>query len=94
MQLAFAVDGRPATFRRDPFMGKAELVVGDERVRLQSPWRFSTHFNFPTATSWRCAVGGHEVEVVMERPRVFGGFRKKAFTVRVDGTVVAQKTAT
>jgi hypothetical protein len=93
MELAFEVGGRHATFRRDPWMGSADLEVADEVVRLQSPLRLSTHFNRWTTRCWRQSFGGRQVEVVMQRPRVFGGFRKKTFTVRVDGTVVVHTTA-
>jgi hypothetical protein len=90
VEIAFDVDGTSATFRRDAWLGRADLDFADATVCLQSPTRFSTHFSRETTRSWRERVGAHDVEIVMERPRVFGGFRRKRFTVRVDGSVVAQ----
>ena len=45
MQISFDIAGTPAEFRRQSSSGKAELLVGDDVVTLQSPLRVSTHFS-------------------------------------------------
>jgi hypothetical protein len=35
-------------------------------------------------------VDGHEIEIVKNRPRFFGGARANAYTISVDGIVVAE----
>lgn len=89
MQISFDIAGTPAEFRRKSSTGKAELLVGDDVVTLQSPLRVSTHFNFKTTQTWRCEVGGHVVEVVKVRPRFVGGFRESSYTISVDDNQVA-----
>ena len=89
MQISFDLAGTPAEFRRKSSTGKAELLVGDDVVALQSPLRVSTHFNFKTKQTWRCDVGGHVVEIVKVRPRLVGGLRESSYTITVDDTQVA-----
>jgi hypothetical protein len=90
MEIAFSVDGRLLTFRRSAMTGRAELQVGDDITRLQSPLRLTTHFDFRTRVVWCTRVGDHDVEVVKTRPLIFGGARNNSFTVSVDGVVVAK----
>jgi hypothetical protein len=92
MEIEFAVGGRPARFRRNPLTGRADPVVGNETVPLQSPFRASTHWSFRTTHTWHTRVGDDEVGITMSRPRLFGGARSKVFTVAVDGVVQAHGT--
>jgi hypothetical protein len=89
MEIDFDISGTPATFTRNANTGRAELVVGGGTTLLADPAKLSTHFDFDTETSWECDVDGHHVEIVKDRARVMGGFRKSAYTVSVDDTVVA-----
>ena len=89
MQISFDIAGTPAEFRRQSSTGKAELLVGDDVVALQSPLRVSTHFSFKTTQKWRCEVGGHVVEVVKVRPRFVGGLRENSYVITVDDNQVA-----
>jgi hypothetical protein len=89
MQLTFDVDGTPAEFRRNPWTGRSELQVGGDVTMLESPLRFSTHFDFKTRTVWKQRAQDHEVEIVKVRPHAFGGLRSATYTVSVDDTVVA-----
>jgi hypothetical protein len=90
VEIAFSVGARVATFRRSGMTGRAEIVVDNEVLPLQSPYKLGTHWSFKTARRWRCRVGEHDVEVAMNRPRMFGGARPKSFVVSVDGKVVAE----
>ncbi len=94
MQLSFDVAGTPAEFRRSPWTGRSELQVGSEVMTLQSPLRFSTHFDFKTTTVWRRRANDHEVEIVKVRPHTLGGLRSAQYTVSVDDTVVADARGT
>ena len=89
MQLAFEVDGSPAEYRRSEWTGRSELRVGDEVVTVQSPYRFSTHFELRTGDVWRHRVADHEVEIVKVRPRFFGGYRNNDVEISVDDRLVA-----
>jgi hypothetical protein len=89
MQISFDIAGTPAEFRRKSSTGKAELLVGDDVVTLQSPLRVSTHFNFKTTQTWRYEVGGHVVEIVKVRPRFVGGLRESSYTISVADNQVA-----
>lgn len=88
MQLVFDVNGAPAEFRRNPWTGRSELQVGDEVACVQSPFRWSTHFDFRTTTKWRRRVAEHDVEIVRVRPRVLGGLQANSFTIYVDDDVI------
>jgi hypothetical protein len=92
MVISFDVAGVPAEFRRNPHTGRAELRVGDEVIRLQSPYQLSTQFEFRTKRAWRCRVGEHDIEIVKTRPVMSGGVRPQSYTISVDNTVVAEAT--
>ncbi len=92
MDINFALGPEPAVFRWTSTTGKAEIIVGDEHVSVQSPLSLSTHFQLGTKRTWRHVVRGHTVEVVKERPRLMGGLRPNAFTIVVDGDVAASET--
>ena len=89
MEVNFAVAGAAATFRWNSATGRADVMVGDDHVTLQTPAKLSTHFQLGTRRTWKQTVGGHDIEVVKDRPRMFGGLRPNTFTVSVDGKVVA-----
>lgn len=92
MDISFDIAGVPAEFRRNSNTGRAELHVGDDVIRLQSPYRPSTHFDLRTRQVWRRRVGEHDVEIVKVRPRMYGGARPNSYTISVDTTVVAEAT--
>jgi len=92
MEITFAVDGQPATFTRSDVTGRAELRFGEHTVQLQSPLRPTTHFDLRRRVAWRTRVGYHDVEIVKTRPALFAGLRANAFSVAVDGVVVAEAT--
>jgi hypothetical protein len=92
MEVKFTVGTEAATFRWTSMTGRAGISVGDEHVTLQSPWKLSTHYQLRTRRVWRHVVGGHQVEVVKERPRMMGGLRPNSFTILVDGEVAAKGT--
>jgi hypothetical protein len=91
MDMHFDVDGKPARFRRNDWTGRAELSVGGETFSLQSPWNLGTHFRLSTRRTWSRRVGDHLIEIVKVRKRWFGGARRAAFTIRVDGNFVTQQ---
>jgi hypothetical protein len=86
------VAGVPAEFRRNPHTGRAELHVGDEVIRLQSPYQLSTQFEFRTRRVRRRRLGEHDVEIVKVRQIFSGGMRPQSYTISVDNTVVAEAT--
>ena len=90
MQIMFEIGGDPAEFRRDPQTGRADLLVGGEVFRLQSPYRPSTHLNFRTRQVLQHRVDGHDVEALRVRPRMYGGIRDNIYTITVDGVVVVE----
>ena len=90
MQIAFEVAGAPAEFRRDAVTGKTLLKVGNEIAEPENPHSLATGFSFRLRRTWRYRVGDHGVEIEKVRPLLFAGFRPNSFTVRVDGTIVAQ----
>jgi hypothetical protein len=92
MELSFNVDGRPARFRRNPETGRADLVVGEDVITLQSPFRLSTHFEVRARKVWRRRIGEHDVEVVRVRQRMFGGLKPSVYSISVDGTLVAESS--
>ncbi len=92
MEISFDIAGTPAEFRRKASTGAAELVVGDEVVKLANPLNPATHFSIKTEETWQCEIGDHAVEIVKERPRVVGGLRDNTYTVLVDDDVVAIAT--
>lgn len=92
MQLDFSVAGAPATFTRNPDTGLAELAWNGETQRLQSPWNPLTHVSFGTTRTWERTLGGQKVVISVTRPRMAGGLRDNAYTVTVDGAVVAEAT--
>jgi hypothetical protein len=92
MDVTFNVGTEPAVFRWTSMTGRAEIVVGDEHIMLQSPKSLSTHFQMSTERTWCQAVGGHEVKVVKSRPRLMGGLRPNSFTILVDGNVAASSS--
>ncbi len=94
MELTFEVDGKPAEFRRSAATGRSELQVGDEVTTLESPYRFTTHFNLRKTTRWKQRVGDHDVEIVKVRPGLAGGFRANEFTVSVDDHIVTESRGT
>ena len=79
-------------FRRSSVTGRADLLVGDEVVALQNPYRVSTHFAFKTERRWNVSVSGRDIEVVKGRPIFLAGIRKNSFAVLVDGQLVAEAT--
>jgi hypothetical protein len=90
VELTFPVGDLSAQFRRNSFSGRASLVVGDQVMTLQSPYRLDTHFQLKSSQTWTRTVDGHVVEVVKERPVVMGGVRSNSYRVLVDGVVVAK----
>jgi hypothetical protein len=92
VEISFDIAGVPAEFRRDSATGRAQLRVGDDVIRLQSPYQLSTHFELRTRKVWRHRVGEHDVEIVKVRPRIIGGVRAQSYTISVDNTVVAEAT--
>jgi hypothetical protein len=94
MEMTFDVDGQTAEFRRNPWTGRSELTVGSDVATLQSPFRFSTHFELSKRKVWKHRVGEHDVEIVRERSRFLGGMRPSDFRVSVDGRVVSEARTT
>jgi hypothetical protein len=92
MVIRFPVGEVPAEFRNNALTGRAELELGQQTVKLQDPYKFSTHFQLGTTRSWTTHADGHEVTIVKRRPRFIAGFRHNAFTVSVDGAVIAEAT--
>jgi hypothetical protein len=92
MQIAFSIDGQAATFERSDVTGRAELHFGEQIVVLQSPLKPTAHFGIRKRTAWRTRIGAHDVEIVKNRPRLFGGLRANSFSVVVDGVAVAEAT--
>ena len=90
MELSFDVDGTRATFRRNPETGRADLVVGEEVITLQSPFRLSTHFELRTKRAWRRQIRGHDVQIIRTRSRMMGGLRASTYAITVDGDLVAE----
>ncbi|MET0921121.1 MAG: hypothetical protein ABWY77_07980 [Acidimicrobiia bacterium] len=94
MEISFEVAGKPAEFRRTATTGAAELVVGDEVVKLANPLNPGTHFSVKTEESWKTQIGDTTVEIVKKRPLLVGGLRNNTYTVLVDDDVVAIATGT
>jgi hypothetical protein len=93
MEIPFDIAGVPAEFRRNPHTGRTELRVGDDVIRLQSPYQLSTMFEFQKRRVWRRRVGEHDVEIVKIRSMMpYGGARAQSYTISVDKTVVAEAT--
>ncbi len=92
VQLMFEIDGKPAEYRRNPNTGRADLIVGDQVIPLQSPYSLGTHFDFKTRRAVKRTVDGHDIEVVKLRPRAVGGLRENTYTISVDGRVIAAAT--
>ena len=92
MHIEFEIGGDGAVFRRAFWSGRAELLINDEVIPLQSPFRPSTHFQVSNKETWRHEVNDHQVQIEMTRPRAFGGLRAQEFIISVDGTVVAEAT--
>jgi hypothetical protein len=90
MRIHFRVGQARAEFRYNALTGRADLQLGQRTVQLQSPLKFSTHFQLGKVKSWTAQDQGHEVTIVKRRPRLVGGLRNNSFTVSVDGTVVAE----
>ena len=89
IKIEFTVGDTPASFVRDLFNGEVGLQVGDEAFELQNHRRLGAHLSFSTKRTWRRTVAGHDVEIVKVRPRTYGT-KPDAYTVRVDGQVVAE----
>jgi hypothetical protein len=94
MELGFMIGDETGVFRWTSTTGRAEIVVSDNRITLQSPFKLSTHMQFGTRRTRRHVVSGHQIEVIKDRPRMAGGLRPNTFTIVVDGTTVAQGTGT
>lgn len=93
MKIAFDIDGTPATFERNVWTGSAVLRVGDEVVKLASPFRVSTHFSRLLVKTWTVRVADHEIEIVKRRQRrreLTPDLLDAEVDVKVDGQVVAQ----
>ena len=94
MLIAFDVDGTLAVFQRSAWSGAAVLHVGDEVFKVASPFRLSTQFSLSNVKAWTVRVGDHDIEIVKRRSRMHmlmtGGLLDAAYTVRVDGQVVAE----
>ena len=92
MKLEFTLDGQPAVFERNGSTGRTVIQYGEQSISLQSPWNPLTHIEVRTTKSWTTRLKGHEIVVVKERKRTFGGLRGADFVVRVDGNQVASGT--
>ena len=92
MQINFEVADVPAEFSWNNMTGKAELLVGDDVILLQSPLNPTTHVSFSLKHTWHHRGAGHQVEIEKRRPLFIAGFRPNAFTVKVDGVIVAEAT--
>jgi hypothetical protein len=92
MLIRFPVGETPATFRYNALTGRADLGLGQRTVPLQSPLRFSTHFQLGKTKSWTTQEQGHSITITKRRPRWVAGLRSNSFTVSVDGDVVAETT--
>lgn len=90
MRIDFAIGEGRAEFVRHDFTGRAEVRHDGDVEPLANPWNPLTHVSLSTTHEWRCHVQGHHVSIVKVRPRLLGGLRSNAYTVRVDGLVVAQ----
>lgn len=90
MIIRFTVGNAPVEFRRNWLTGRADLVVGDEAVALQSPYNPATHFSLSLTRTWRHNVAGHDVVIEKLRPLLLAGWRRQEYRVLVDGQVVAE----
>ena len=91
VELGFVVGNETARFVWHSFTGKAEIVVQDgRRVRLQSPFKLSTHYGLARERTWQSDIEGHRIEVTKVNPGAVAGLRSKSFTIRVDGEVAAK----
>ena len=89
MRIQFEVSGQSAEFYWSNWTGRTDLSVGGEKVVLQGVLEPSSHVRLGLTRAWRHVVDGQTIEIEKQRPRFFAGFRKNAFTVRVDDVVVA-----
>jgi hypothetical protein len=89
VRISFVVVGKPSEFRWNPVTGGATLAIDQHPVRLQSGLDPRSHFNLSTTRRWQQSADGHVIVVTMKRPQLLAGFRRKDFTVEVDGIVVA-----
>jgi hypothetical protein len=89
VRISFDVVGKPAEFRWNPVTGGTTLEVDGHPVQLQSGLDPRTHFTLSTSRRWQQSVDGHVVVMTMTRPQLLAGFRRKDFTVEVDGGTVA-----
>jgi hypothetical protein len=88
MNITFDIGTSPAEFHRDPFTGRADLVIDGQKTPLASPLNPATHFNFKLTQVWQVSHGEHTVEIEKVRPQVLGGFRPHSYVVKVDGEEV------
>lgn len=91
MQISFDVAGTPAEFRWNNMNGKTDLRIGDEMIELQAPLAPAALISVSLKRRWHHRAGEHEIEIIKVRPLFLAGFRRNAFTVKVDGVVVAEK---
>jgi hypothetical protein len=89
VKIAFDVGGRPAQFRRDPFLGWAYVVIDGQKTTVASLWRLDTHFSSEKVKVWRVSHGLHTVEIEKASPPLLSGLLPSMYTVRVDGVDVA-----
>jgi hypothetical protein len=90
MLIHFTVGETPAEFQRNALTGSADLKLDQKIVKLQDPFKFSTHFQLRQTKSWTTEADGHDITIVKRGPRFVSGFRTNSFTVSVDGEVVAE----
>jgi hypothetical protein len=90
VRVTFDVDGERATYKRDPWFGRATLTIGGEVRTIDKVLDPTTQVGIATTRFRAVDVNGHRVVITKMRRRVFGGLRRQSYTVSVDGSEVAK----
>lgn len=89
MKMRFEVDGETVVYKRDPWLGRATLTIGDEVRVIDKVLDPTTQVGIATTRLRTQDVKGHTVAITKVRRRIFGGLRRQHYTVTVDGSEVA-----
>ena len=68
------------------------MTVAGQTFKLQSPWNPATHLSLRLTRIWEVDIPDHKVVVEKVRPLLFAGFRLNAYSIFVDGQLVAEES--
>ncbi|HEY2846992.1 MAG TPA: hypothetical protein VGI80_04190, partial [Pyrinomonadaceae bacterium] len=75
----------------DAMIGSSELRTAEGPITVDSPFEFSTYFNFNTKIEKTFEIYGHQVTDEKVRQQFFGGFLPKDYRIYVDGDLVVER---